>query len=90
MLGMMLGSDIQVATFLMITVVKTAKLQHFSCKMPHAVANIKKYVVLLLLKMLVKMLVTLQLMLTNFGYICNGVFSFRCGIIICAVRLITA
>lgn len=86
----MLGSDIQVATFLMITVVKTAKLQHFSCKMPHAVANIKKYVVLLLFKMLV------TLMLTNFEdfeyriYICNGVFSFRCGIIICAVRLITA
>ena len=92
MLGMMLGSDIQVATFLMITVVKTAKLKHFSCKIPHAVANIKKYVVLLLLKMLV----TLQLMLTNFedfeyrSYICNCVFSFRCGIITCAVRLITA
>ncbi len=76
---MMLGSDIQLATFLMITVVKTAKLQHFSCKMPHAVANIKKYVVLLLLKMLV----TLQLMLTNFedfkyrSYICNGVAYFN-------------
>ena len=33
----------------MITVVKTAKHKHFTCKMPHAVvANIKKYVVLLL------------------------------------------
>ena len=33
----------------MITVVKTAKHKHFSCKKPHAVvANIKKYVVLLL------------------------------------------
>ena len=53
LLGMMLGSDIQVATFLMITEVKTAQLQHFSCKMSHAVAHIKKYFVLLLLKMLV-------------------------------------
>lgn len=39
----MLGSNSQVATFLIITVVQTTKLQHFSCKMPHAVANIKKY-----------------------------------------------
>lgn len=43
MIGKMLGSNSQVATFLIITVVQTTKLQHFSSKMPHAVANIKKY-----------------------------------------------
>jgi len=66
--------------------VKTAKLQHFSCKVPHAVANITTYVVLL------KMLVTLQLMLTNFedfeyrSYICNGVAYFHLDVVILFVQ----
>jgi len=49
LLGMMLGSASLLYIFNDYSI---AKLHHFSCRMPHAVANnIKKYVDLLLLKM---------------------------------------